>query len=390
MTISLKALACAALVSMAGTASSWAQPDASERPAPDKQPKAGEGVKFEVETFVKGVEVPWAIEFLPDGDMLFTERTGRVRLVKGGKLEEKPVYEVPGLWTGGGEIGLMGLCVHPDFKDNGFVYISYGYRPEKDIRVERFVMKDGAFTSGTVIMKGFPAASNHAGCKLAFGPDKKLYITVGERFRKELAQDMSSLGGKILRVNDDGTVPDDNPFVGKEGVRPEIWAIGARNAQGMDWQPGTGVMFETEHGPSGEPGLKGPRGDGDEFNVVKKGDNLGWPLIHHDQTQEGLVTPLIQWSPGVAPASGVFYKGELFPELTGNFLVGTLRGNRLIRIVLDGEKVVKQETMLEGVGRIRCVAEGPDGSIYVSTSNRDGRGRPSANDDRIFRLTPRK
>ncbi len=384
------AFGLAAFIGLAGSGVvARVQPEASERPSPAKMPRAAGEIAFNAETFVEGIEVPWAIAFLPDGSMLFTERAGRVRIVKDNMLDEKPVYEVPGLWTGGGEIGLMGLCLHPEFKDNGFVYISYGYRPDKDIRVERFVYKDGGFTDGTVIIKGFPAAANHAGCKVAFGPDKKLYITVGERFRKELAQDMSSLGGKILRLNDDGSIPEDNPFVGKDGSRPEIWAFGARNPQGLDWHPETGVMFDTEHGPSGEPGLKGSRSDGDEFNVVKKGDNLGWPLIHHDQKQDGLVTPLIQWTPAVAPASGVFYKGSLFPQLTGNYLVGMLRGTRLVRIVLEGEKVVKEETLLEGVGRIRCVAEGPDGSIYVATSNRDGRGRPAAIDDRIFRLTPR-
>jgi glucose/arabinose dehydrogenase len=202
-----------------------------------------------------------------------------------------------------------------------------------------------------------------------------------------LAQRLDSLAGKTLRVNDDGTVPPDNPFVGQNGARPEIWSYGHRNVQGLDWQPGTDLMFQTEHGPSG---FDGPEG-GDEVNIVEKGKDYGWPVIHHTQTRDGMQAPLLEYTPACAPASAVFYRGSVFSQFRRNFFFGCLRGMRIIRVVLDGRRVVKQENLLEKkYGRIRDVAEGPDGYLYFSTSNRDGRGSPANDDDRIIRLVPAK
>ncbi|MGH9882396.1 MAG: PQQ-dependent sugar dehydrogenase, partial [Pyrinomonadaceae bacterium] len=210
-----------------------------------------------------------------------------------------------------------------------------------------------------------------------------LYITTGDATERALAQRLDSLAGKTLRLNDDGTVPTDNPFVGQQNARAEIWSYGHRNAQGMDWQPGSDLMFQTEHGPSG---FDGP-GGGDEVNIVERGKNYGWPLIHHKETRPGLESPLLEYTPACAPASGMFYRGSGFPQFRGNFFFGCLRGQRIIRVVLDGRRVVSQENLLEGkYGRIREVAEGPDGAIYFSTSNRDGRGSPASDDDRIIRL----
>ena len=204
---------------------------------------------------------------------------------------------------------------------------------------------------------------------------------------RSLAQRLDSFAGKTLRLNDDGTVPPDNPFVGQNGARPEIWSYGHRNAQGLDWQPGTNLMFQTEHGPSG---FDGPEG-GDEVNIVEKGKNYGWPVIHHRQTGEGMEAPLLEYTPACAPASAAFYRGSVFPQFRGNFFFGCLRGTRIIRVVLDGRRVVSQENLLEKrYGRIREVAEGPDGYLYFSTSNRDGRGSPASDDDRIIRLVPAK
>lgn len=222
---------------------------------------------------------------------------------------------------------------------------------------------------------------------LALRPDGKLYVTTGDATKRELAQKPDSLAGKILRLNDDGSVPPDNPFVNQKGARPEIWCLGNRNPQGLDWQPGTNQLFETEHGPSG---FDGP-GGGDEVNIVEKGKNYGWPVIHHTETREGLESPLLEYTPAVAPASGMFYRGSAFPEFRNNFLFGCLRGTCIVRVVLDGRRVISQERLLEGAyGRIRDVAEGPDGAIYFSTSNRDGRGSPAPNDDRILKLVPVK
>jgi glucose/arabinose dehydrogenase len=381
---------CAMAVAFVACCAGLASGQDAAAPAPAAEvltSKSGE-VKYTLEVFASGLQVPWAMAFLPDGSMMLTERAGRVRLIKDGKLVEEPVHTVENVWKRGGENGLMGLSLHPEFAKNGMVYISYGDTAAKDIRVMRYVYSDGKFADGKEILTGLPIGANHAGCCLAFGPDGKLYVTSGETFKKALSQDMNSLGGKILRLNDDGTVPSDNPFVGKEGVRPEIWASGTRNAQGIDWQPGTGQMFETEHGPSGERGIGENNTEGDEFNKVSKGDNLGWPAIHHDMTQDGMVTPLLHWTPGIAPASGKFYRGDKFPALKGNFLVGGLKGNRLVRIKLDGDKVVSHETLVKGLGRIRAICEGPDGSIYFATSNKDGRGMSKPDDDRIFRMVP--
>jgi aldose sugar dehydrogenase len=370
-------------------AGSGADPVGDPQPIADRTPTANEG-KFKFEIVADHLEVPWAMVFLPGGDLLFTERPGRVRLIHEGKLVAAPVYTVPDLKTArGGEIGLMGICLHPEFEKNHFVYLAYGHK-DGDVRVARyeFTKAVGAvgLTNPTLIIKGFPAAANHAGCCIKFGPDKKLYITTGESFRKELAQDMTSLGGKTLRLNDDGSTPQDNPFVGKEGVRPEIWSFGHRNSQGMDWQPGTGRMYQSEHGPS----VSDAPGGGDEFNLVEKGRNYGWPMIHHRETKDGLEAPLVEWTPAIAPGSGVFYNGDLFPEYKGNFLIGGLRGEGIYRVVLDTsdpKKIVKDDRILHGYGRIRAICAAPDGSIYFSTSNRDGRGRPDAADDRIIRLT---
>ena len=345
---------------------------------------AQSGTKFKVETVVGGLEVAWSIVWAPDGRMIFTERPGRVRVFEKGALREKPLFVVPDVEQTG-ETGLMSVVLHPQFSSNQFIYLSYGYGNRgSNVRVVRYRETPEGFVDRKVIIENIPAAQFHAGCRLRFGSDGKLYITTGDATRRELAQKMDSLAGKTLRLNDDGTVPQDNPFVGQKDVRPEIWSFGHRNAQGMDWQPGSNLMFQTEHGPSG---FDGPQG-GDEVNVVEKGKNYGWPTIHHTQTQAGLESPLLEYTPSCAPASGMFYRGSAFPKFKGNFFFGCLRGEMLIRVVLDGRTVLGQEGIIKDYGRIRDVAEGPDGAIYFSTSNKDGRGKPANDDDRIIRLVP--
>ncbi len=342
---------------------------------------------FKVEKVVGGLQVPWSIVWDPDGRMIFTERPGRVRIFENGKLRAEPIFTVPDVEPSG-ESGLMSVALHPQFASNHFIYLSYAYAGDgKRVRVARYRETPTGFVETKVIIENIPAAPNHAGCRLRFGPDGKLYITTGDATQRDLAQDLDSLAGKTLRLNDDGTVPPDNPFVGQQNVRPEIWSYGHRNSQGLDWQPGTNIMFQTEHGPSG---FDGP-GGGDEVNIVEKGKNYGWPLIHHQMTRAGLESPLLEYTPAVAPASGVFYRGSAFPQFKDNFFFGCLRGERIIRVRLDGRRVISQENLLVGkYGRIRDVAEGPDGFLYFSTSNRDGRGSPANDDDRIIRLTPAK
>ena len=343
-------------------------------------------VRFRVETIVSGLQVPWSIAFSPDGRMFIIERPGRVRVYENGALNPSPLAVIPDVETSS-EIGLMGMTLHPRFENNRLLYLAYGYRAAEGLRVRvaRFRETGTGLEDRTVIIEDLPAASNHAGCRLRFGPDSKLYITVGDATESELAQELDSLAGKTIRLNDDGSVPADNPFVRQAGARPEIWSYGHRNAQGLDWQPGTNLMVQTEHGPSG---FDGP-GGGDEVNIVERGKNYGWPLIHHSESAEGLQSPLLEFTPAVAPASGTFYRGRLFPQLRGNFLFGCLRGLNLMRLVLNGREVVSHEPLLkERYGRIREVTEGPDGAIYISTSNRDGRGTPAGDDDRILKLTP--
>lgn len=342
---------------------------------------------FRVETVAGGLEVPWAFAWLPNGSMLITERPGRVRIIENGKLRAEPVFTVSDVEPGG-ESGLMDITLHPDFAKNGFVYLAYAYGKDAHaVRVARYKYANGQFTEPKTIIENIPAAQFHAGTRCRFGPDGKLYITTGDATDRTLAQKSDSLNGKTLRLNDDGTVPQDNPFVGRDGYRPEIWTVGHRNAEGLAWQPGTGLMFQTEHGPSG---FDGP-GGGDEVNIVERGKNYGWPTIHHTETQAGLESPLLEYTPACAPASGMFYNADRFPAFKGNFFFGCLAGRRIIRVILDGRKVVSQENILEQTyGRIREMEQGPDGYIYFSTSNRDGRGSPAKDDDRIMRLVPVK
>lgn len=360
----------------------------SSSPQPEQGQTAGQGaVKFKIETVVSGLEVPWSIVWTPDGRMIFTERPGRVRVFENGKLRSQPLFVVPDVEPSG-ESGLMSVALHPQFATNHWLYLSYAYKGDgQRVRVVRYREGAGTLTDRKLIIENIPAAEFHAGCRLRFGPDGKLYVTTGDATERDLAQRLDSLAGKTLRLNDDGSVPQDNPFVGQANARPELWTYGNRNGQGIDFQPGTNLCFETEHGPSG---FDGP-GGGDEVNILEKGKNYGWPVIHHTATRAGMESPLLEYTPACAPGSGMFYRGNAFPQFKGNFFFGCLRGTRLIRVVLDGRRVVSQENLLsDKYGRIRDVAEGPDGNLYFSTSNRDGRGSPAADDDRIIRLTPVK
>lgn len=342
---------------------------------------------FKVETVIPNLEIVWSIVWTPDGRMLFTERPGRVRVYENGKLRPQPLFLVPDVEPRG-ESGLMSIALHPQFASNHLLYLSYAYSANgQRVRVARYRDTPDGFVDRKVIIEDIPAAQFHAGCRLRFGPDGKLYITTGDATDRQIAQQLSSLGGKTLRLNDDGTVPRDNPFAGRADARPEIWTYGNRNGQGIDFQPGTNLLWETEHGPSG---FDGP-GGGDEVNILERGKNYGWPVIHHRATHEGMESPILEYTPACAPASGMFYRGSQFPQFKGNFFFGCLVGERIIRVVTNGRQVVSQENLLERkYGRIRDVAEGPDGYIYFSTSNRDGRGRPVSDDDRILRLVPVK
>jgi aldose sugar dehydrogenase len=407
-------------VALAALASSvFAQAPAGGKPVaegpklPLNPPKVSTKSTFAYEVVADHLQVPWAFAFLPDGKrMLFTERPGRVRMIEDRKLNPTPVFTVPDV-APLAERGLMGICLHPEFAASSFVYLAYA--TEGDIRVVRYTFRPvprsaggaeddpGGLIEPKVILQGLPTRANngnHAGCRIRFGPDKKLYITAGENFRKEFAPDLTNPGGKILRLNDDGTVPPDNPFTSDEhkarGVRPEIWSYGNRNPQGIDWDPRTGLLWETEHGPSGERGVT-PGMGGDELNIIEKGHDYGWPTIHHGLHKEGMETPVIEWTPAIAPASGSFYYGDLIPEWKGNFFVGALGGlgggrrPGIVRLVIDGRTVTGIEWIGAQYGRIREVMQAPDGALWFATSNKDGRSQsPDAADDRIIRIVPTK
>jgi glucose/arabinose dehydrogenase len=406
-----------ALLTLAASTPALAQPPAAPAKTETKLPldplKVESKAKYKIETVAEGLQVPWGFAFLPDNKrVLVTERPGRVRMIEDGKLNPTAVFTVPDV-APLAERGLMGICLHPDFAQNNFVYISFATK--EDIRVVRYTFKavprgtggasddPGGFVDPLVILKGLPTRStngNHAGCRIKFGPDKKLYITAGENFKKELAPDLKSLGGKILRLNDDGTIPSDNPFASDKdkaaGTRGEIWSYGNRNPQGIDWDSKSGLLWETEHGPSGENGIV-PGMGGDELNIIEKGHDYGWPTIHHGMHKEGMETPIVEWSPAIAPASTNFYSGDLFPEWKGNLLVGALGGLQLekrpgvVRLIIDGRNVTGIEWLATDYGRIREVMQAPDGSIWFATSNRDGRSlKPNEKDDRILRIVPAK
>lgn len=352
----------------------------------EKTYTTSDGVKFRVETVLSNLEIPWSIVFDKAGTMYFTERPGRLQMLAKGNSWPTLIANIEEV-RHRGEGGLMGLTLHPNFETNGLLYLSYTFDDRNKLgnRIVRYRLKDGKLLERRDILASLPGSSVHNGCRIKFGPDGKLYVTTGDAAERSIAQDRSSLGGKILRLNDDGSIPSDNP-----DPKSALYALGVRNPQGIDWHPVTGHLFETEHGPSG---FDGP-GGGDEVNIIEAGKNYGWPIIHHKDKRDGMESPLLEYTPAVAPAAGMFYRGSAFPEFRNNFFFAGLRGQRIQRVVLERanpRKVIKEEALLLGeFRRIREVTEGPDGYIYFSTSNRDGRATPFNSDDRILRLIPAK
>jgi len=351
--------------------------------------RTASGFGFRVEVVAQKLEIPWALAFAPDGRLFVTERPGRLRVIENGQLKSEPVATLPDvLHLDGGEGGLMAIALDPQFTTNHFLYLSYTTRSGSGViinRVVRYREEKGGLSGQTIILDNIPGAQFHDGCRVAFGPDGKLYVTTGDATKRQLAQQMDSLAGKILRLNPDGTIPADNPFPGSP-----VYTFGHRNAQGLAWHPTTKTAFSTEHGPSG---FDGPEG-GDEFNLIRAGKNYGWPVIHHEQTHPGMEAPLLLFTPAIAPASGTFYQGNRLPEFTNNFFFGAVRGQHLHRVVLappDFITVQSHEALLQGTfGRIREVVTGPDGALYFTTSNRDGRAAPGPNDDQVLRIVPEK
>ena len=325
-----------------------------------------------VETVVSGLEVPWALAFAPDGTLYVTERPGLIRVVKNGRLDPKAVATLT--VAARGESGLMGLALDPEFAKNGHLYTCYTMERRGSgaliNRVVRFAVRGGLATDEHVLIDDMPGNVFHDGCRLKFGPDGKLYVTMGDAGQDRLAQQRDSLAGKILRINADGSVPADNPFQGSP-----VWTLGHRNPQGLTWDS-RGRLFESEHGPSGFPGGH------DEINLIQPGKNYGWPEVYGKSGDGRFVAPLIESGRDTWAPSGIAILGD-------HLYVTALRGKRLLRFRLSGDGVVADGDWLKGThGRLRDVVVGPDGALYVATCNHDGRGSPASEDDRILRVWP--
>lgn len=374
--------------------------DPNQKPAVPGQTDAPErksNVAFEVVPVAEGLVNPWGMAFLPNGKMLVTERPGRLRIVTpDGKLSE-PVAGLPEVLARG-QGGLLDVVLDPAFAKSNTIYWCYAEPREGNVN-------NTAVARGTLVDEAAPRVSDvktiyhqtpslnsnlHFGCRLVFGRDGTLFITQGDRSITEgrmQAQKPESLLGKIARINTDGSIPKDNPFVGKEGVRPEIWSIGHRNIQAATLHPTTGELWEVEHGTRG----------GDEINIARKGKDYGWPTIAYGieyrggpitggiQAQSGMEQPLYYWDPVIGPSGMTFYTGSLFPEWKGNLFVGGHATNDLVRLVVEGDKVVGEERLLKDLQpkpeRIRDVRQGPDGAIYILTDSATGR---------LLKLVPKK
>ncbi|MGF6513536.1 glucose/arabinose dehydrogenase [Pseudomonas sp. BT76 TE3572] len=351
--------------------------------APTQNFKSEQGT-LEVTTMTKGLEHPWALAFLPDRQgMLVTERPGNLRVISADGKLSAPLSGVPKVWAKG-QGGLLDVALSPDFKQDRTVYLSYaeggGEGDKAGTAVGRGRLSDDltAIKDFKVIFRQEPKLSlgNHFGSRLVFDRDGYLFITLGENNDRPTAQDLDKLQGKVVRIYPDGKVPDDNPFVGQAGVRPEIWSYGQRNPQGAALNPWTGTLWENEHGPQG----------GDEINIIERGKNYGWPMATHGinysgqpipeakgKTAEGTVAPHHVWEKSPGLSGMAFYDGDRFKAWQHNVFIGALVSQELIRLQFDGDKVVHEERLLGELNkRIRDVRQGPDGYLYVLTDEDDG------------------
>jgi glucose/arabinose dehydrogenase len=348
-------------------------------PPPPPQPAKVIKTGYKVTEIAKGLDHPWSMAFLPDGTMLVTERVGRLRLIKSGSLQPEPIRGVPAVHTGS-QAGLFDIVLHPNFAQNNIVYLTYaaGTKAANGTQVARARFDGSALQDLKVIFKAMPLkdTDNHYGGRMAFLPDGTFALTIGEGFEyREKAQDLTSDLGKIVRLNEDGGVPQDNPFVGRATVRPEIYTWGHRNEQGLIFDAASGRLYETEHGPRG----------GDELNIIVASRNYGWPVITYGMdysgayvspyTQRaGLEQPVIYWTPSIAPSGLAMYRGDKFPAWRGDLFVGALAFKHLRRVHLDEHgNVIDQEQLLNDLNwRIRDVRAPADGYLYVCTDETDG------------------
>ena len=339
--------------------------------AQDKNPINTENTH---QVIVSELNIPWGFTFLPDGAMLITEKTGELIHFKNGK--KTTISGLPEIYVRG-QGGLMDIILHPDYEDNGWIYFSYasteGEGDGGNTTIARAKLKDTTLTELEVLYKASPNSKRgqHFGSRLVFDKDGYLFFTIGERGDRDTnPQDITRDCGKVYRLHDDGRIPDDNPFIATKGAKKAIYSYGHRNPQGMILHPETGDIWTHEHGPKG----------GDEINIIKAGKNYGWPVISYgvnysgtsftDITEkEGMEQPLHYWDPSIAPSGMEFIHSDKYGDWDGNLLVGSLKFQYLDMCTLKDNKVIKEERLLDGLGRVRCVEQGPDGYIYVGIEN---------------------
>ncbi len=335
-----------------------------------------------VQTVAQKLVHPWGLAFLPDGRMLVTERPGRLRLVTPQGQASKPLQGVPEVWASG-QGGLLDVAADKDIASNHTIYLCYA---ERDGNGGRTAVARASLDAGEaprlndikVIFRqqGPLSSGNHYGCRIAQDGRGNLFVTLGEHYAyRDQAQSLSNHLGKIVRIAPDGSVPDGNPFAGRDGAKPEIWSLGHRNPQGLAFNPADGKLWEVEHGPRG----------GDEVNIIRKGENYGWPVIgygidysgakiHEATAKPGMQQPAKYWVPSISPSGMAFYTGKLFPTWTGSLFVGALSGQMLVRLSLDGDKITGEERLLQTLDeRIRDVRRGPDGALWLLTDSDTGR-----------------
>lgn len=335
--------------------------------------------RFKVSSVVQGLEHPWSMAFLPDGRMLVTERPGRLRLVAAdGRLDPKVIQGLPAI-AEEGQGGLLDVVLHPDYARNGWIYLSYVAKGQGGYGTEVLRGKLDGYTLRQIeVLFRLQPKSNtghHFGSRLAFDRQGFLYITLGDRGDKDRAQKLDDHAGSVIRLHDDGKVPQDNPFVGVAGAKAEKFTLGHRSVQGLALNPRSGELWAHEHGPQG----------GDEINIIRRGLNYGWPVITYGRNyvigtkigegtaKSGMEQPVLHWTPSIAPSGMAFYSGKRFGHWQGNLLVGALRDQMLVRLELEGDRVTHQERLLIGkFGRIRDVRSGPDGMIYLLTDDSEG------------------
>ncbi|WP_394749981.1 PQQ-dependent sugar dehydrogenase [Spongiimicrobium salis] len=339
---------------------------------------------FSANLLVGGIQIPWGIAFLPDNSLLITDKVGDIFHFKDGQKTE--IANVPNIYLRG-QGGLMDIELHPNYSENGWIYISYASSegPGKGghTAIMRARLKDGSLMDHEILYKASPNTSRgqHFGSRLVFDDDGYLFFSIGERGQRDVnPQDITKDGGKIYRLHDDGSIPKDNPFVNQKNAKKAIYSYGHRNPQGLVKHPRTGAIWDHEHGPRG----------GDEINIIQKGKNYGWPLVTYgvnysgttitDKTEmPGMVQPIHYWTPSIAPSGMAFVSSDKYPDWNQNLLVGSLSFQYLERLELEGEKVVYREKLMEGLGRVRVVRQGPDGYIYVGI---EGKG--------VYKLIPKK